>query len=636
LVEQNRIDYIYDYVSIEDGEYQHLRNPFIENELMRLEHIAHLGLVNKTNKLARHNKLEHAYGTYWISKLCLENTHGLVGDKHAFLIAALLHSIGHLPFSYDAEHSLARLSLFHKPTQQRLNQLFDSVATFAGSDVITAEAQKMKDNPFYASLHCWFASYKIANSMGNPLGKKVVECWLNSDSIENQLLAELDKIDYVLRDMHYAGLGRIELNFIPIMKQFKKGSTNQLEKPPIVDFIESTHDYLCDQLYFLPERGYLAQVLDQWIAKKIIDESISFDELLNMTDDKLEGKFISPTGEIVPVFLNALKDIKDKKYQEICRVVCDCQDKSFLDIEKDLAATNISAVNNYCDTKGLHIQVIPKPNYGDLVEYQWTDSGVLTSIGYNFNNGNPKHAIKALLTVENWAPDNTYGLELTCREDALRFLVGLDVKIHFERYQEAVRPIILKFMPDPESEWDSRLFNKTWKLGQNEGIIEDLLYAYGTDWPVTHFLEFPEHWSTEMITKVLQGVGRAVKSRRLKGESDDAFQTRKEILYEYSTYLNSMLTLRQDKSGWVIPSTTLLKENGELEAEFDVVCIYIPRSHDGPVTLEIREVSKNDSDDNREKNRRKLNHISHRVEQRFGKRVQTIGLFNGEVVTKRN
>lgn len=639
MVEQNRIDYIYDYVSVDDGDYKHIQNQFVENELIRLEHIAHLGLVSKINKLARHNKLEHAYGTYWISKLCLENTHGLVDDKTTFRIAALLHGIGHLPFSYDSEHSLVRLSLFHEPSRQWLNRLFDSVAAFANNNLITAEARNMKNSLDYARLHCWFAAYKIANSqakgMGNTLGKRIVEIWLNTDSIENQLLTELDKIDYVLRDMHYAGLGRIELNLIPAMKQFSKESGNQLQTPSIVHFIESTHDYLCDQVYYLPERGYLAQVLDKWIAGKVIDGGINLDKLLDMTDDQLEGQFILPTtGEIIPVFSNALKDIENKEHQEICRVVCDCQDKSILDIEKNLAGTNISAINDYCDTKGIHIQVIPKPYYGDLPAYEWTVSGVLTSIGYDFGKGHPKHAIGALLMVEHWAPENTYGVELSCREEALKFLIGLDIKINFERYEGAVKPIILRFMPDSEKGWDPVLFNEAWQFGKTKGIIEELFFAYGVDWPVIHFLEFPEHWSTEMVSKVLEGVKRAIASRRLKGETDEAFQARKEILLEYSCYLSSVLNLRQDRAGWVIPSTILLKENGETEAEFDVVSIYVPKAHAGPVTLEIREVSTNNSEDNREKNRKKLNIISHRVEKRFGKRVQMIGLFNDEVVTK--
>jgi HD superfamily phosphohydrolase len=283
LIEQNIIDYIYDYIAVDDEDYRHIQNQFTERELIRLEHIAHLGLVSKTYKLARHNKLEHAYGTYWISKLCLENTRGLVDNKVAFRLAALLHGIGHLPFSYDSEHALVRLCLVHEPTRQWLNQLFDSVVAYANDDVIEIEAEKMKTNPDYARLHSWFAAYKIANSqvkeIGDTLGKKIVGIWLNVGSIENQLLAELDKIDYVLRDMHYAGLGRIELNFIPVLKQFSKGSSNQLQMPAIVDFIESTHDYLCDQVYFLPKREYLAQILDKSIARGVIESNISLDDV---------------------------------------------------------------------------------------------------------------------------------------------------------------------------------------------------------------------------------------------------------------------------------------------------------------------------------------------------------------------
>lgn len=103
-------------------------------------------------------------------------------------------------------------------------------------------------------------------------------------------------------------------------------------------------------------------------------------------------------------------------------------------------------------------------------------------------------------------------------------------------------------------------------------------------------------------------------------------------MLEYSYYLKSILQIRDNGVGWVLPSLWLLKGDGEQEAEIDVISIYVPRPYAGPVTLELREVSSNTSIDNQENNRRKLNKILQRVKSRFGRKVRVIGFFNDNLL----
>ena len=61
----------------------------------------------------------------------------------------------------------------------------------------------------------------------------------------------------------------------------------------------------------------------------------------------------------------------------------------------------------------------------------------------------------------------------------------------------------------------------------------------------------------------------------------------------------------------------------------DVVAVYAPKPHKGPITLELHEVSRDDSPNNRDDNRRKLeNKILYRVRDRFDSKISVLGYFN--------
>ena len=105
-----------------------------------------------------------------------------------------------------------------------------------------------------------------------------------------------------------------------------------------------------------------------------------------------------------------------------------------------------------------------------------------------------------------------------------------------------------------------------------------------------------------------------------------------EVFMEYSTYLETVLRLRtQGLLGWVLPAVWFLDENGAKEVEVDVCAIYAPKPHHRPITLELHEVSRDDSPNNRDDNRRKLeNKILYRVRNRFDEKISVLGYFNGQ------
>jgi hypothetical protein len=131
---------------------------------------------------------------------------------------------------------------------------------------------------------------------------------------------------------------------------------------------------------------------------------------------------------------------------------------------------------------------------------------------------------------------------------------------------------------------------------------------------------------------VLNTVERSV-SRRRRGETIDKFNARAEVVLEYSAYLRTVLRFReQGLHGWILPAAKIWGEDGKLYAEVDVMAISVPKPHQGPVKVELLEVSRDNSQHNQEDNRRKLDKIVHLVQNRFNRNVAIEGYFNDQLV----
>ena len=101
------------YKTVQDTVHGSIRfhGPFLElletPEVQRLGSIAQLGLTRLVFPGANHTRLEHSMGAYRVA----ERMGGSLGlsehEKHTVMAAALLHDIGHAPFSHTLESILA-------------------------------------------------------------------------------------------------------------------------------------------------------------------------------------------------------------------------------------------------------------------------------------------------------------------------------------------------------------------------------------------------------------------------------------------------------------------------------------------------------------------------------------------------
>jgi len=172
-------DAIYGFVKIENTAL-----PLIETrEFQRLRWIKQLGFTNLVYPSAVHTRFEHSIGCYYLtSRLCDH----LNLDSEELKIAALLHDIGHLPFS----HSVEKLVKKHEElTVEIIRRGLDEILEKNGIDpkkVITYIKGK------------------------SPLGK----------IISGEL--DVDRLDYLNRDSYYTGVAYGVIDYEAVIRSIEK------------------------------------------------------------------------------------------------------------------------------------------------------------------------------------------------------------------------------------------------------------------------------------------------------------------------------------------------------------------------------------------------------------------------------
>ncbi len=181
-------DPLYDYIAIDKDSWllKLLNCP----EVQRLRYINQLGLSQFTYPGASHSRFSHTLGVFHVMTQCLEylekdymNDFG-PGDKDALLAAALLHDIGHGPFSHATE------SFFGKH-EVRSVEIINSTES-AVNKVLREEVDK--------NLPAKVAALITKKSLK---GFPDILFWQKS-LISSQL--DMDRLDYLRRDALCSGV----------------------------------------------------------------------------------------------------------------------------------------------------------------------------------------------------------------------------------------------------------------------------------------------------------------------------------------------------------------------------------------------------------------------------------------------
>jgi HD superfamily phosphohydrolase len=167
--------------TIKDSVHDHIEVTGVATDLLdtpavqRLRGIAQLGTVTLVYPSANHTRFEHSLGVYHLADAALEKL-GIEGQQaERVRAAALLHDVGHAPYSHNVE------ALLHR----RTGKYHDDVADVLGAGEVARVLSAHGLNPD-----------RVARLVGGEgeLGQLV----------SGEL--DVDRMDYLVRDAHHTGV----------------------------------------------------------------------------------------------------------------------------------------------------------------------------------------------------------------------------------------------------------------------------------------------------------------------------------------------------------------------------------------------------------------------------------------------
>ncbi|HUL39221.1 MAG TPA: HD domain-containing protein [Methanomassiliicoccales archaeon] len=192
-------------------------------EMQRLHGVHQLGLAHLVFPGANHTRLEHSLGTFHIASLMADSLHLKQGERREVLAAALLHDVGHPPFSHTLEEVMAdRLGVDHIDLSR---QMIKGELRSIGNN----ERRLLQDTSSVQEVleEEGISPEKVASLVVSPVSPDVPgqstldveagQAHFGQDNYLHQIIhgpVDADQMDYLLRDAHYTGVahGTIDLD----------------------------------------------------------------------------------------------------------------------------------------------------------------------------------------------------------------------------------------------------------------------------------------------------------------------------------------------------------------------------------------------------------------------------------------
>jgi HD superfamily phosphohydrolase len=167
-------DPIHDYIELDDLALALIETP----QVQRLRRIRQLGFSNLVYPGANHTRFEHSLGVYHLAKHLVKQVDEQ--QRNELLAAALLHDIGHGPFSHATEDLIMRY------TRKSHEDIEEFLRKGEISDIL-------KD-------------YSLSPS--------VIAAHIRGDTDPGQIIhseIDVDRMDYLVRDAHYGLIDHVRL-----------------------------------------------------------------------------------------------------------------------------------------------------------------------------------------------------------------------------------------------------------------------------------------------------------------------------------------------------------------------------------------------------------------------------------------
>ncbi|QLH74215.1 MAG: HD domain-containing protein [Methanomassiliicoccales archaeon] len=192
-------------------------------EVQRLHGVHQLGMAYLVFPGAHHTRMEHSLGTFHVAGRMADALGISEEDKRTVQAAALLHDIGHSPYSHTLEAVLEhRTGMSHTDVGKAMISGDLRVWDDEEEEVLGPQrtiAELLEENGVDPDL---VADIIVSPEDPNPNGQCTLavddgQAHFNSDRFLRQIIhgpVDADQMDYLLRDSHYTGVahGTIDLD----------------------------------------------------------------------------------------------------------------------------------------------------------------------------------------------------------------------------------------------------------------------------------------------------------------------------------------------------------------------------------------------------------------------------------------
>lgn len=293
-------DPLYGYITVD---YKIISDLIDTKELQRLRRIRQLAGVGMVFQTAEHSRFTHSLGAYHMANLVIKNVDGMNEiseyEQVLFLCAALLHDIGHGPFSHAFE---SVISITHE-------EYTTKIITTKGTEINKVLSIKDGLANDIASVIDHDGKYPLIESL-----------------VSSQL--DVDRMDYLSRDAYMTGAAYGNIDYYRIMRSMKVVDNKILCKASGVHSIESylmSRYHMYFQVYYHPTARSFEVVLEA-IYQRILDlhkEGYRFEAKIGtfikvLNDSNNLEAYTELDDYYVTGFIKQLSHSKDKILAKLC------------------------------------------------------------------------------------------------------------------------------------------------------------------------------------------------------------------------------------------------------------------------------------------------------------------------------
>jgi len=292
-----------DWIRFEDFEIK--ISKCFEEDFARLKESPQLGLIALGEPLAQHKKWEHQVGFYYLVRQALEEGVFPSDAQDAVKYAAMVYHLGHCPYHYPTEKAILLAAKASASIRATLTDILEAVRGNVGAKCEDCELESCVESVMadfrWRSLHRWFSAYKVlrndsaTNYLKDQLPEqadKVFEALICRQSEElHGRMARLDKLDFVLRDLHYLTTTRVDFSLSSLLAQLRAAPTAAVPSQIRADewqLIESFETYLQEQVYHRPDVVACERVFEKTMARALLRGLMTIAGLMEMSEDELK------------------------------------------------------------------------------------------------------------------------------------------------------------------------------------------------------------------------------------------------------------------------------------------------------------------------------------------------------------